>query len=125
MGRRVNALEKQTGQVLFQRTIDGFLLTEEGASVVAIAEQMEESSLAMERRLAGEMQRLEGTLRVSSADWFGAWVLPPVVEAFSNTYPHVDIELLTGFRLFSLAQREADIAFRIVAFEGADIIREK
>lgn len=125
MGRRVKALEKQTGQVLFQRTIDGFVLTEEGASVVAIAEQMEESSLAMERRLAGEMQRLEGTLRVSSADWFGAWVLPPVVEAFSNTYPHVDIELLTGSRLFSLAQREADVAFRIVPFEGADIIQRK
>lgn len=125
MGRRLKALEDQTGQTLFQRTIDGFVLTEEGASVITIAEQMEESSLAMERRPAGEMQRLEGTLRVSSADWFGAWVLPPVVEAFSKTYPHVDIELLTGARLFSLAQREADIAFRIVPFDGADIIQRK
>lgn len=47
------------------------------------------------------------------------------MEAFSNTYPHVDIELLTGSRLFSLAQREADIAFRTVPFEGADIIQRK
>jgi DNA-binding transcriptional LysR family regulator len=125
MGRRIKALEEQTGQVLFQRTADGFVLTEEGSSVIAIAEKMEENSLAMERRLAGEMHRLEGTLRVSSADWFGAWVLPPVVEAFLDTYPHVDIELLTGARLFSLAQREADIAFRIVPFEGADIIQRK
>ncbi len=125
MGRRLRALEEQTGQVLFQRTADGFVLTEEGAAVVSMAEQMEEGALTMERKLAGEAQKLEGTLRVSSADWFGAWVLPPVVAAFSARYPHVDIELLTGSRLFSLAQREADIAFRIVPFETADIVQRK
>ncbi|MDQ0561977.1 DNA-binding transcriptional LysR family regulator [Rhizobium mesoamericanum] len=125
MGRRLRALEESTGQVLFQRTADGFILTEEGAAVVAMAEQMEEGALTMERKLAGETQRLEGTLRVSSADWFGSWVLPPVVASFSNNYPHVDIELLTGSRLFSLAQREADVAFRIVPFETADIVQRK
>jgi DNA-binding transcriptional LysR family regulator len=125
MGRRLRALEEETGQVLFQRTADGFILTEEGAAVVTMAEQMEEGALTMERRLTGEALKLEGTLRVSSADWFGAWVLPPVVASFSNSYPHVDIELLTGSRLFSLAQREADVAFRIVPFETADIVQRK
>lgn len=125
MGRRLKALEQATGQVLFQRTVDGFVLTEEGAAALAIAEQMEESALAMERRLAGEGQKLEGTLRVSSADWFGAWVLPPVIAAYGQSYPHVDMELLTGSRLFSLAQREADVAFRIVPFETADIVQRK
>lgn len=125
IGRRLRALEGATGQALFQRTADGFVLTEEGTAVLSLAEQMEESALAMERRLAGEQQKLEGTLRISSADWFGAYVLPPVIAEYSRNYPLVQIEVLTGSRLFNLAQREADIAFRIVPFEGLDIVQRR
>jgi DNA-binding transcriptional LysR family regulator len=125
IGRRLRALEEATGQVLFQRTTEGFVLTEEGSAILQLAEQMEDSALAMERRLAGEQQMLEGTLRVSSADWFGAYVLPPVIAEYSREYPNVQIEVLTGTRLFNLAQREADIAFRIVPFEGPDIAQRR
>jgi DNA-binding transcriptional LysR family regulator len=125
MGRRLRALEEATGQVLFQRTTDGFVLTEEGAAILSLAEQMEESALAMERRLAGEEQKLEGTLRVSSADWFGAYVLPPVMAEYSRAYPDVEIAVLTGTRLFNLAQREADIAFRIVPFDAPDVVQRR
>ena len=125
IGRRLRALEEATGQVLFQRTAEGFILTEEGSAVLAHAERMEEHALAMERRLAGDQQRLEGTLRISSADWFGAYVLPPVIADYTRLYPRVEIELLTGTRLFNLAQREADVAFRIVPFDAADILQRK
>jgi DNA-binding transcriptional LysR family regulator len=125
MGRRLRALEAATGQVLFQRTTDGFVLTEEGAAVLSLAEQMEESALAMQRRLTGEEQKLEGTLRVSSADWFGAYVLPPLIVAYSRAYPRIEIEVLTGTRLFNLAQREADVAFRIVPFQAPDIVQRR
>jgi len=125
MGRRLLALEAATGQVLFQRTAEGFVLTEEGSAILPLAEQMEEGALTMERRLAGQGQRLEGTLRVSSADWFGAYVLPPVIAEYAREYPHVEIEVLTGTRLFNLAQREADLAFRIVPFDAPDIVQRR
>lgn len=125
VGRRLRALEQSTGQILFQRTAEGFILTEEGGAILALAEQMEEGALAMERRLAGQEQKLQGVLRVSSADWFGAYVLPPIVTNFSRAYPHVEVEVLTGTRLFSLAQREADLAFRIVPFDAPDIIQRR
>jgi DNA-binding transcriptional LysR family regulator len=125
IGRRLRALEQATGQTLFQRTADGFVPTEEGTAIIALAEQMEEGALAMERRLAGKEQDLHGRLRISSADWFGAYVLPPVIAEYAKAYPHVDIEILTGTRLFSLAQREADIAFRIVPFDTSDIVQKR
>ena len=86
---------------------------------------MEEGALAMERRLAGQEQNLRGSLRISSADWFGAYVLPPIIAGYMNAYPGVDVEILTGTRLFSLAQRESDIAFRIVPFDNADIVQRR
>jgi len=125
VGRRLRALEEAIGQALFQRTADGLVLTEEGHGIVPLAEQMEEGALAMERRLAGQEQNLKGSLRISSADWFGAYVLPPVVADFSKANPNVDVEILTGTRLFNLAQREADVAFRIVPFDTADIVQRR
>jgi DNA-binding transcriptional LysR family regulator len=125
VGRRLRALEQATGQTLFQRTAEGFVPTDEGHAVIALAEQMEDGALAIERRLAGQERALQGTLRISSADWFGAYVLPPVIDAYTTACPHVDVEILTGTRLFSLAQREADIAFRIVPFDSPDIIQRR
>ncbi len=125
VSRRLQALEEATGQVLFQRTADGYVLTDDGAAVLTMAEHMEEAALAMERRLSGDEQKLEGTLRISLPDWFGAWVLPAVMARFSRAHPDVDIEVLTGTRLFSLAQREADVAFRIHPFVEADIVQRR
>jgi len=125
IGRRLRALEEATGQMLFQRTADGFVLTEEGMGVLPLAEQIEEGALAMERRLAGKQRTLDGILRITSADWFGAYVLPPVLAEYAASYPLVEIEVLTGTRLFNLAQREADVAFRIVPFEEQDIVQRR
>jgi len=125
VGRRLRALEQAMGHALFQRTADGLVLTEEGQGIIALAEQMEEGALAMERRLAGQEQNLKGSLRISSADWFGAYVLPPILADFARAYPNVDVEILTGTRQFSLAQREADIAFRIVPFNTADVVQRR
>lgn len=125
VGRRLRALEQAMGHTLFQRTAEGLVLTDEGHGVIALAEQMEEGALAMERRLAGQERDLKGSLRISSADWFGAYVLPPILADFSKAYPNVDVEILTGTRLFSLAQREADVAFRIVPFDTADVVQRR
>ncbi|MFP3449571.1 LysR family transcriptional regulator, partial [Pseudomonas sp. SIMBA_067] len=79
IGRRIKVLEEEARQPLFRRTSDGLVLTYAGDTVLALAGSMEESALSMERRLAGNHNRLEGILRISSADWFAAYVLAPVL----------------------------------------------
>ncbi|MGO7036279.1 LysR family transcriptional regulator [Rhizobium ruizarguesonis] len=125
MGRRLRALEASLGQTLFQRTTDGFVLTDEGAAVFAGAERIEEEALAMERSLAGASRQLDGLLRLSSSDWFGAHVLSPVLAEFSQVHPKVVVELLTDSRLLSLSRREADLVFRIQPFTEAEIVSRK
>ncbi|MBN8929752.1 MAG: LysR family transcriptional regulator [Rhodospirillales bacterium 69-11] len=125
VGRRLRALEQSIGHALFQRTADGLVLTEEGHGIIALAEQMEEGALAMQRQLAGQEKTLKGSLRIASAGWFGTYVLPPIVADFSTTHPNVDVAVLTGSRLFNLAHREADVAFRIVPFDTADVVQRR
>lgn len=125
MGRRLRALESAIGQTLFQRTADGFVLTGEGAAVLPHAERIEEEALAFERRLAGADARLEGFLRLSSSEWFGAHLLAPVLAEFAGRHPDVCVELLTDTRLYSLQRREADLVFRIAPFDEAGLISRR
>ncbi|MBB3314838.1 DNA-binding transcriptional LysR family regulator [Rhizobium sp. BK181] len=125
MGRRLRALEVSFGQTLFQRTADGFVLTDEGTAVFTHAERMEEEALALERELAGQSRQLSGFLRLSSSEWFGAHVLAPVLAEFSLRHPKIVVELLTDSRLLSLSRREADVVVRIAPFTEPDVISRK
>src|ERR1051325_5504092 len=112
VGRRLRALEAATGQALFQRHNEGAVLTEAGEAVLRLAEDMEASALAMQRRLAGGSERPEGVLRVSAPDWFASSVLPPVLHALQRQHPGIVPELMAGTRLFDLSPREGDIVLR-------------
>lgn len=125
MGRRLRALEQSVGQVLFQRTADGFVLTDEGSTVLLHAERIEEEALAFQRRLAGQDTHLEGVVRITSSDWFGAHMLTPVLAEFAQRHPGVEVELLTSAIHYSLSRREADIAFRIRPFEEPDVVSRR
>lgn len=125
MGRRLRALETALGHALFQRGSEGFVLTDEGAALLAHAERMEEEALAFERELAGQGEALDGQVRVSSSDWFGVHMLAPVFAEFIKAHPRVTIELVTDARLLNLARREADLAFRIQAFAEPDVIQRR
>jgi DNA-binding transcriptional LysR family regulator len=125
MGRRLRALESAVGHTLFQRTTDGFVLTDEGNAVLAHAERMEEEALALQRRLTGQEARLEGMLRLSCSDWFGSCLLAPVLAEFGRLHPRVCVELLTDARLYSLPRREADMVFRITRFDEPEVISRR
>jgi DNA-binding transcriptional LysR family regulator len=125
MGRRLRALEGSLGHVLFQRTRDGFVLTDEGAAVLSYAERMDEEALSFTRALAGQDAKLTGVLRVSSSDWFGVHVLTPIFARFLAKHPEVSIELVTDARRYNLARREADLVFRITPFDEPDVIQRK
>jgi len=125
MGRRLRALEQALGQTLFQRTADGFVLTDEGTAVLAHAERIEEEAIALQRQAKGTETQLDGTLRLSSSDWFGTMMLSPVIAAFGERHPKVTVELLTDARLYSLPRREADLVFRIKPFSEPEVISRK
>ncbi|MCD9116568.1 LysR family transcriptional regulator [Pseudomonas bijieensis] len=125
VGRRLQVLEQSSGQPIFLRTTQGLVLTDSGEKLLSLAQEMEQSALAIERRLAGDSAQPEGVLRISSADWFACYVLAPVLNELGRRYPLIVPEVIAGHRLFDLARRDADIAFRIVPFTEPDIVHRK
>lgn len=125
MGRRLRALEAAMGLALFQRTADGFVLTDEGTVLLRHAERMEADAQALSRELAGTSGGLEGMLRLTCSDWFGRIVLAPVLAEFSQLHPGVIVETLTDQRVYSLGRREADLVFRITGFDEPEVIARR
>lgn len=125
IGRRLNTLETAVGHKLFQRTAEGFVLSDEGSSMLGHAERMEEEALAIQRQLAGHAHQLEGGLKITSSDWFGTHVLAPVLADFAIQQPRITVELITEARFLSLSRREADLAFRISPFKEPDVVSRK
>lgn len=125
MGRRLKALESSVGHTLFQRTSEGFVLTDEGGAVLSLAEGMEQQALSFTRQLDGADQQLEGSLRISTSDWFGLHVMAPICADFTKQHPRVVVELSTDARLLSLARREADLVARIVPFDEPDVVQRR
>lgn len=125
VGRRIKALEAEAQQALFRRTKEGLVLTDAGDRVLKLAEAVENSALAMERRLAGNHERLEGVLRISCAEWFANYVLAPVLSELTHRHPAIVPEIIASYRLLNLSRRDADIAFRIVPFTEPDIVQRR
>lgn len=125
VGRRIKVLEDQAQQPLFRRTSDGLVLTNAGDAVFGLAESMESAALSMERRLVGNHERLEGLLRISSAEWFASYVLAPVLRELTRRHPAVVPELIASYKLLDLSRRDADVAFRIVPFSEPDIVQRR
>jgi DNA-binding transcriptional LysR family regulator len=124
-GRRLRSLEEVCGCALFQRTPNGFRLTDEGEAMLRHAERMEEEALALQRQFAGNDGELQGQLRLSSSDWISNMVLSPAVATFCLQHRRVTVEIVADFRLLSLDRREADLVFRLLPFDGPDIVQRR
>ncbi|SMF07329.1 transcriptional regulator, LysR family [Tistlia consotensis] len=110
--RRVTTLERSLATPLFERSADGRAPTATGAAVVQAAEAMEREVEGLDARLAGERQRLEGSLRVTAPDDLGARLLLPLLARFRQREPGIRLELVLDNRAVSLTRREADVALR-------------
>lgn len=122
MGRRLDALHERSGARLLQKTPAGFVLTPAGERVLGAVERMEAEALSVERAITGEDVRLEGRVRISTVEAFGARVLTPILARLHERHPGIVVELDTDTRNVSLSRREADIAVRMAEFQQHDVV---
>jgi DNA-binding transcriptional LysR family regulator len=115
VGRHLDQLEEALGGVpLFVRSQRGLRPTEAALVLVPHAKVMAAAAEALVRAASGEAEEARGAVRITASEVVGAEVLPPMLAAFRESYPHIAVELLLSNRTEDLLRREADIAVRMV-----------
>lgn len=118
IARRVEALEEQLGARLFDRSRDGYSLTEAGERLLPGAERIERELAAMERRVAGQDERLDGSIRITTTDPFVADVLLEPLGRLCTEHPGLELHLDCNRHNRDLSRREADLAIRAIALDA-------
>jgi len=114
VSRRINSFENSLGQRLFERTSQGYVRTRLGDEIFNEAAYLEERLSNVERRIMGNDEQLSGEVRVTMPDLVAEELLLEGCALFCQQYPQVELDIVDSIKLLNLANREADVAFRIV-----------
>lgn len=104
----IKKVEQELGAPLFDRSSLPIQLTEVGELYLHMIRQIMAAEHTFQTQLS-ELTRLErGHLVIAGANFFSAYVLPPILKAFSSLYPGVELEImdLDTNSLYSESQRE-------------------
>lgn len=113
VSRRINSFEESLGQRLFDRTPQGYVRTAAAEDIYTEASHLEERLNTVQRRVAGKDTTLSGDIRVTLPELLGQKLFVPDIADFCALYPGIEIEIVDSVRPFNLANREADVAFRL------------
>ncbi|MBN8539800.1 MAG: LysR family transcriptional regulator [Deltaproteobacteria bacterium] len=122
VGRRIYALEEKLKTKLFEKRSEGFFLTVFGERIRAGIEDIESSFQTIDRKIAGNDERMEGVIRVAMPGALANHLVLPNLKSFTNEFPDVEVQFLTGAEVLNLAKRDADLAFRFVRPSQQDLI---
>jgi DNA-binding transcriptional LysR family regulator len=113
-GRRLSAMEERLGLKLFDRRVDGLHVTAQAQKLIAPAEQVEQAMVALGRAAQAADEELRGPVRVTLPGALATDLLMPDFVAFSQRWPQIELEVMSTSNIADLAQREADVAVRIM-----------
>lgn len=105
---RIQALERELGEELFERGGRGVRLTDAGLAFVPYAERILQS-LAEARDAIDEVRNVQiGSLYLGSALTISTYVLPRILHTFRSRHSGVDVSIRTGRSEQVLAMLQAD-----------------
>lgn len=113
VGRRITALESSIGARLFDRSAQGYALTEAGRALLVHAEAVEAQLSAAAAELGGRPDRLSGTVRIGAPDGVSNYLLVEACDVLSRANPDLQVQVVALPRIFSLSKREADLAISV------------
>ena len=122
VGRHIDALETTLGIKLFQRSVKGLSLTEEGQAIYEQALHIQSSVVKIQRVVQGGEETATGTVRLSLPEGLGQEVIIPVLDKFYQQYPKVKLVFNVSATTANITQGEADVAIRLFRPEEPDLV---
>jgi DNA-binding transcriptional LysR family regulator len=125
VSRTISRLEKHLGMTLMHRTTRRLDLTEEGAWLLARARATLADLADTEEQARARHAQPSGLVRVNAATPALDHLVAPLVGAFLDAYPLIQLELASGETVVDLIEERADVAIRIGALPDSTLNARK
>lgn len=96
-----------------------------GARILESVEAAEAAMLSIDRRIAGEDDRVEGIVKVAMPGALANQLFITSLRPLLKQYPKLELQFLTGPEVLNLSRREADFAIRLVRSGQKDLKARK
>jgi DNA-binding transcriptional LysR family regulator len=113
VSRRVSRLEERLGTPLFAKSVQGYVLNQEGERLLTHAMRAETAMGQAAEELRGEAGQLTGTVRIGAPDGSANFLLPQVCAGICEENPGLEVQIVALPRVFNLSKREADMAITL------------
>ena len=124
VGRRLNALETALRARLFIRGPEGLVPTAAAREMLPMAEEVAARVQSIERRVSGNDDRLDGTVRVSVSEALSGYLVRQST-ALRARHAGLMVEMLIGNHACDLLRGEADLAVRARPVTEPDLVARK
>lgn len=111
--RLLSELEAHLGVRLVQRTTRSLSITEAGRQLALRFEAINDDIDAAEQEVRSGTSRIAGTLRIAMPQVFGLTVIAPMLHAFRQRHPDLQVEVTASDRRMDLVAEGFDLALRI------------
>ncbi|EIL90910.1 LysR family transcriptional regulator [Rhodanobacter sp. 115] len=122
VSRAIAFLEAHVGVPLLYRTTRSIKLSEAGERYAVACRKVLMELEEADRQAAGERSVPRGTLTISATVFSGVEILRPVVDAFMDEYPTVNVRLHLLERAVNLVEEGMDLALRIAHLADSTLI---
>ena len=113
VGRRIRALETSLKTHLFDRSPQGYRLTDAGQHLVSFAESMETGAISAQSEIGGQNDQVSGVVRVGAPEGMATSMLAECAADLCQQHSRLELQIVAMPRTFSLTKREADFAIAV------------
>lgn len=110
---RIEALERALGTVLFTRSVNGVVPTEQARALGESARVMARASEAFVRAASSVPGEVAGVVRLSVSEFVGIEVLPSMLTKLRALHPGLIVEIALSDASADLLEQEVDVAVRM------------
>jgi len=125
VSRAIAFLEAHVGVPLLHRTTRSLKLSEAGERYAVACRKMLTDLDEADRNAAGERSVPRGTLTISATVFAGVEILRPIVDAYMDEFPTVNVRLHLLERPVNLIEEGMDLALRMTHLPDSSLVAQR
>lgn len=125
VSRRIADLEDALGLRLLERSTRRISVTDAGSEVLEQVRTVQDASEALEAIVSDKQVAVSGLVRLSAPPSVSDTLITPLVCAFQQAYPNINVQVFVTDRMVDLISEGMDLVFRLGNLRDSSLVAVK